>query len=62
MGGKKGQRIYDERIRRQKGTELMLYSKKLRFQSREDTESVLTVNIKTHLMYFNLMSGYKTGT
>ena len=23
---------------------------------------VVTVNIKTHLMYFNLMSGYKTGT
>lgn len=23
---------------------------------------VVTVNIKTHLMYFNLMSRYKTGT
>ena len=51
MGRKKGQRIYDERFRRRQGTELMLYSKKLCFQRREDTES--SINSK-HQDTFNV--------
>lgn len=60
MGKKKGQKINDERFRRPEKTRTYAVLKEtLLSRALKTLTPGLTLNTKAHLMYFNLIPGYK---